>query len=81
MIRNLMLAVGLFSLTGASAMAAPVRHVAPTHKVAKADEPAPAEAGKEPKKATSKKSSHKKDKKAKEGEAAAPATPAPAPAK
>ena len=33
-----MLAVGLFSLTGASAMAAPVRHVAPTHKVAKADE-------------------------------------------
>ena len=80
MIRNLMLAAGLFSLTGATAMAAPVRHVTNTHKVAKADEAAPADAGKEPKKAT-KKPTHKA-KKAKDGEAAAPApaTPAPAPA-
>jgi hypothetical protein len=75
MIRNLMLAVGLFTLTGASAMAAPVRHTA-APKVAKADEAAPAADAKEPKKAT-KKPVHKKDKK----EAAPAAEPAPAPAK
>jgi hypothetical protein len=81
MIRNLMLAVGLFTLTGASAMAAPVSHTrTSTHRVARAEEPAPAgDAAKEPKKAKkAKKSKKAKDDKAAEG--AAPA-PAPAPAK
>ena len=90
MIRNLMLAAGLFTLTAGSAMAATQPHVARTthHKVAQAGEaPATGDAAKEPKKA---KKAHK-GKKAKtdaakaeggKGEGAAPApTPAPAPAK
>jgi hypothetical protein len=75
MIRNLMLAAGLFTLTTASAFAAPAHQVArTTSHVAKAeDAPPAADTGKKAKKA-------KKSKKAKDDKAAEPA-PAPAPAK
>jgi hypothetical protein len=77
MIRNLMLAVGLFTLAGASAMAAPAATVARTsNHVANAEDPPPADAAKKNKKPPkNKKANHKTHDGAKE-----PAT-APAPAK
>jgi hypothetical protein len=85
MIRNLMLAAGLFALTTGSAMAATQPHAARTHhKVAQAPEaPATGDAAKDAKKPAAKKG-HKGGKKAKaEGEGTkteAPAAPAPTPA-
>jgi hypothetical protein len=90
MIRNMMLAAGLFTLTAGSAMAATQPHAARTrHSVAQAgDAPATGDAAKEPKKAHK---GHKGGKKAKADGAAkteapaaatpAPAAPAPTPAK
>jgi hypothetical protein len=88
MIRNMMLAAGLFALTAGSAMAATQPHAARTrHNVAQAgDAPATGDAAKEPKKAHK---GHKGGKKAKDGAAKteapaptpAPAAPTPAPAK
>jgi hypothetical protein len=84
MIRNLMLAAGLFTFTAGSAMAATQPHAARTHhKVAQAAEaPAMGDAAKEPKKPAKK--GHKSTKKTKasaEGaKTDAPAAPAPAPA-
>jgi hypothetical protein len=76
MIRNLMLAVGLFTLVGASAMAAPAATVARTsNQIANADEPPPADGAKKAKKAKKGKKGH--DDKAPEGAK----EPAPAPAK
>jgi len=72
MIRNLMLAVGLFTLTGASAMAAPAATRTSNH-VANAEDPPPADGAKKAKKAKK----GKKGDKAPEGDKA----PAPAPAK
>jgi hypothetical protein len=85
MIRNLMLAAGLFAFTSTAALAAPATVRATTHKVAKQD---PAGGGttdtKDAKKAKGK--SKKSKKAAKDGDKAAdsdkaPAPPAPAPAK
>jgi hypothetical protein len=93
MIRNIMLAAGLFTLTAGSAMAATTTPVVRTHhKVAQAtDAPATGDAAKDAKAPKGKKS-HKGGKKVKaEGAKAdsakgdmpapAPATPTPAPAK
>jgi hypothetical protein len=83
MIRNLMLAAGLFAFTAGSAMAATQPHAARTrHQVAQAPEaPATGDAAKDAKKPMKK--GHKGGKKAKasaEGaKGDAPATPAPAP--
>jgi hypothetical protein len=74
MIRNLMLAVGLFTLVGASAMAAPAATVARTgNHVANAEDPPPADGAKKAKKAKKGKKGDKAPEGAKE--------PAPAPAK
>jgi hypothetical protein len=79
MIRKLTLAVGLFALTGASAMAAPAATVARTNNhVAKGDEPAPpADGAKKAKKAHK----GKKAKDDKSADGAKEPAPAPAPAK
>jgi hypothetical protein len=74
MIRNLMLAVGMFTLVGASAMAAPAATVARTsNHIAAEDAPAPADGAKKAKKAKKGKKGDKAPEGAKE--------PAPAPAK
>jgi hypothetical protein len=68
MIRNLMLAVGLFTLTGASAIAAPAAPVTPNHhRVAKTEDPAPTDSSAKKAKKTKKPAKKAKDDKAPEG--------------